>query len=195
MENLLLQNITKYVSLTKEEELNILPFFEKKTYPSKTILLQPGDFSETTYFVISGLLRSYTIDENGVEHILVFASADWWISDLYSYFGNKPSISYIDTVEASEVFELKKEDLDMLYDKIPKLERFFRILTQNSLVANQQRIIDKMSLTAEMRYEKFIKRYPRIYSSIPQKQIASYIGVTPEFFSKMKSKMLKNQNK
>jgi len=89
------------------------------------------------------------------------------------------------------VVVLSKENQEQLYLEIPKLERFFRILTENSLVANQERLMDNLSLTAEERFSKFCKKYPTLIQKVPQKQIASYIGVTPEFFSKMKSKMLR----
>ncbi len=193
MKDPILQNINRYVTLTSEEEHIILNAVYKEKYTAKSILLKPGEQSDITYFVISGLLRSYTVDDNGVEHVLVFASPDWWISDLYSYFGHQPAISFIDAIDDSEVYVLTRDKSEELYTKVPKLERFFRILTQKSLVANQQRIIDKMSLPAEMRYEKFQQRYPKVQHCIPQKQIASYIGVTPEFFSKMKSKILRKK--
>jgi CRP-like cAMP-binding protein len=93
--------------------------------------------------------------------------------------------------EETEVLVIAKEDQDKMYQEIPKMERFFRILIENSLVANQQRLIDNMSFTAEARYDKFSKKYSELLHSIPQKQIASYLGVTPEFFSKMKARMLK----
>ena len=104
---------------------------------------------------------------------------------------SKPGNLFIEVLEDSEVVLLSKENQEQLYFDIPKLERFFRILTENSLVAHQERLMDNLSLSAEDRFEKFCKRYPTLIQRVPQKQIASYIGVTPEFFSKMKSKMLR----
>ena len=138
-----------------------------------------------------GILRSYTIDENGVEHVVSFACPGWWIADMYSYLSQRPGQLYIEVNEDAEVFLLSKENQEQLYHDIPKIERFFRILIENSLVANQQRLIDNLTFTAEARYDKFSKKYADLVHCLPQKQIASYIGVTPEFFSKMKARMLK----
>jgi CRP-like cAMP-binding protein len=120
-----------------------------------------------------------------------FACEGWWISDMYSLLSQKPGNLFIEVLEDAEIIILSKENQEHLYLEIPKLERFFRILTENSLVANQERLMDNLSLTAEERYEKFCKKYPTLIQKLPQKQIASYIGVTPEFFSKMKARMLK----
>ena len=100
---------------------------------------------------------------------------------------------YIDVIEDCEVLILTRKDCEELYIEVPKLERFFRILTENSLISHQQRVLDKMALTAEERYEKFTKKFPEVVQCLPQKHIASYIGVTPEFFSKMKSRLLRKK--
>jgi CRP-like cAMP-binding protein len=189
--NLILQNISKYVSLTSEEEVLLLSKTETKLYKAKTIILNAGEVCKYSYFVNSGLLRSFNINDNIVEHVLSFACEGWWIGDMYSLLSQKPGNLFIEVIEDAEVVLLSKENQEQLYLEIPKLERFFRILTENSLVAHQERLMDNLSLTAEERYEKFCKKYPTLIQKVPQKQIASYIGVTPEFFSKMKSRMLR----
>lgn len=193
MENLLIQNITKHVQLTKEEEQIVLDAFSEAQYKAKTVLIKPGDEAHFTYFVLKGILRSYTIDDNGNAHILSFATPGWWVTDMYSYLTGKQAIMYIDVMEDCEVLIIQKKEVERLYREVPKLERFFRILTENNLIANQQRVLDKMALTAEERYEKFSKKYHEVMHCLPQKYIASYIGVTPEFFSKMKSKLLRKK--
>ncbi len=193
MENLLIQNIAKHVQLTKEEEHIVLSAFSEAQYKAKTVLIKPGDEAHFTYFVLKGILRSYTIDDNGNAHILSFATPGWWVTDMYSYLTGKQAIMYIDVMEDCEVLIIQKKDVERLYREVPKLERFFRILTENNLIANQQRVLDKMALTAEERYEKFAKKYHEVLHCLPQKYIASYIGVTPEFFSKMKSKLLRKK--
>ena len=189
--NLIIQNISKHISLTPEEELLFLSKTETRNYKSKTIILTAGEVCKHSYFVNSGLLRSFNINDNIVEHVLSFACEGWWIGDMYSLLSQKPGNLFIEVLEDSEVVLLSKENQELLYHEIPKLERFFRILTENSLVANQERLMDNLSLTAEERFEKFCGKYPTLIQKIPQKQIASYIGVTPEFFSKMKARMLK----
>lgn len=193
MKNLLLQNISKHITLTSQEEELVLNAFECDSFKAKTVVIKPGDEAHFTYFVLKGILRSYTIDDNGAIHILSFAVPGWWVADMYSYLTEKPAILYIDVMEDCEVLILQRSHAERLFNEVPKLERFFRILTENNLISNQQRILDKMSLTAEERYEKFLKKHADIINCLPQKNIASYIGVTPEFFSKMKSNLLRKK--
>lgn len=193
MTDILLQNIAKHVNLNDEEQQIVLNAFSKEAIKAKTILIKPGDEAHYTYFVLKGVLRSYTIDDNGTAHILNFATPGWWLADMYSYLTGKPAILYVDVIEDCEVLILQRTDTERLFNEIPKLERFFRILTENNLIANQQRILDKMALSAEERYEKFLDKFSNIVYCLPQKYIASYIGVTPEFFSKMKSNMLRKK--
>lgn len=188
---LIIQNIEKIVSLSEQEKELILSKIEIQQYKAKTVLLNAGEICKHSYFVNSGILRSFNINDNIVEHVLHFACEGWWIGDMYSLLSQKPGNLFIEVNEDAEVAILSKENQDELYYKIPKLERFFRILTENSLVAHQERLMDNLSLSAEERFEKFCSKYPTLIQRIPQKQIASYIGVTPEFFSKMKAKMLK----
>jgi CRP-like cAMP-binding protein len=187
----IIQNISKIISLTPEEETIFLSKIETKNFKAKTILLSSGEIADYTYFVNSGILRSFNINDNIIEHILHFACEGWWMGDMYSYISRKPGNLFIEVLEDSELVIISRENREELFEKIPKLERFFRILTENSLVAHQERLMDNLSLTAEERFEKFCKKYSSLMQRIPQKQIASYIGVTPEFFSKMKSKMLR----
>lgn len=187
----ILQNISKHVSLTSEEEELFLSKIEFKSYKSKTILLSPGEIANSTYFVNSGILRSFTINDNIIEHVLHFACEGWWIGDMYGYISQKPGNLFIEVLEDADLAIITKENQQELFFKIPKLERFFRILAENSLVSHQERLMDNLSLTAEERFEKFCSKYPTLIQKISQKNIASYIGVTPEFFSKMKSKMLR----
>ncbi len=189
--SLLLQNIEKIVSLSKQEKELFLSKIEVKHYKTKTVLLQAGEVCKYSYFVNSGILRSFDINDNIVEHVLQFACEGWWIGDMYSLITQKPGNLYIEVNEDAEVVLLSKENQEELYREIPKLERFFRILTENSLVANQERLMDNLSLSAEERFEKFCSKYPTLIQRVPQKQVASYIGVTPEFFSKMKARLLK----
>jgi len=189
--SLLLENINKIVTLTPEEEQLILTQVEVKYYKAKSMLLKAEEVSRNTYFVQRGVVRSFTINDQIIEHVLHFACEGWWIGDMYSYIAEKPGNLFIEVLEDAEIVCVSKETHQLLYQKIPKLERFFRILAENSLVAHQERLIDNLSLTAEERFEKFCSKYPTLIQRVPQKQVASFIGVTPEFFSKMKAKLLK----
>ena len=187
----ILENIAKHVTLTPEEQELFLSKTETRQFKVKTILLSAGEVATCTYFVNSGILRSFNINDNIIEHVLHFACEGWWIGDMYSYISGKPGNLFIEVLEDAEVVIITKENQQQLFQEIPKLERFFRILAENSLVAHQERLMDNLSLTAEERFEKFCFKYPTLIQKVPQKHIASYIGVTPEFFSKMKSRMLK----
>lgn len=189
--NILLKNIAKHVTLTPQEEERVLSLTEVQTFKAKTILLKEGDVCTQSYFVTKGILRSYTIDENGVEHVVSFACPEWWIADMYSYLSQRPGQIFIEVNEDAEVMILTKENQERLYTEVPKMERFFRILIENSLIANQKRMLNNLTFTAEARYDIFTKKFHSILPYLPQKQIASYIGVTPEFFSRMKAKLLK----
>ena len=189
--SLLIDNILKHITLSPQEQELILSKTETHHYKAKTVLLNAGEVCKHSYFVNSGVLRSFNINDHIVEHVMNFACQGWWISDMYSLLSQKPGNLFIEVIEDAEVVLLSKENQEHLYNDIPKLERFFRILTENALVANQQRIMDNLSLSAEERFEKFLKIHPSLIQQVPQKQIASFIGVTPEFFSKMKSRLLR----
>ncbi|WP_130735307.1 Crp/Fnr family transcriptional regulator [Flavobacterium sp. J27] len=188
---LILDNISKITPLTDSEKEFILSKTEIKEFKAKTMLHSAGEICKHSYFVNSGIVRSFNINDQIVEHVLHFACEGWWIGDMYSLLSQKPGNLFIEVLEDAEVVLLSKENQDILYREIPKLERFFRILMEKSLVAHQERLMDNLSLSAEERFEKFCNRYPSLIQNVPQKQIASYIGVTPEFFSKMKSRLLR----
>lgn len=184
---ILLQNIKRHISLSKEEEERLITLLKSKKIKKKQFFLQEGDTQKHAVFVTEGCLRSYSIDKNGFEHVLQFAPAGWWIGDMRSLITQQPGILYIDAIDDSEIILLLRSDLETLYTSIPKLERFFRILAENSLATYQHRLIDNLSLSAMERYNNFCGLYPSLIEYLPQKQIASYIGVTPEFLSKMLS--------
>jgi CRP-like cAMP-binding protein len=184
---LILQHIEKHIALSDSEQAHFLSLLTTKIIPRKAFLLKENEVCRHSAFVVSGCLRGYTVDANGFEHILQFAPANWWIADMYSLLSGKPGQLNIDALEETEVLLLAKSDQEALYRDIPKFERFFRIITENSLVANRQRVLDNMSLSAKERYDQFCRHYPTLIHSIPQKQIAAYIGVTPEFLSKLRS--------
>ena len=191
--NLILNNVSKYIQLTGDEREIFFGLLETKSVKRKQFLLHDGEICKYSAFVTSGCLRGYIVDKNGSEHVLEFAPPDWWMADMYSLISQKPGTLYIEALEDTDLILLSKTNQEKLYNLIPKFERFFRILIEKSLVANQQRIIDNMSLTAEDRYNIFCKRYPSVIDQLPQKHLASYIGVTPEFFSRMRAGMARKR--
>lgn len=189
MTNLLAQNLKKHINLTDEEFSLFYSCMIPKTYNKKAFLFQSGEVARNTYFVHKGLLRLYQVSANGTEKTAVFATEGWWISDLYSFITQKPATKYLQAIEDVEVLALSKHNLEAMFVQIPKLERFFRIIQQNSFASQNERIMDMLSVPAADRYLKFIDKYPQAEQRISQKYIASYLGVTPEFLSGMKSKL------
>ncbi|MBL7836920.1 MAG: Crp/Fnr family transcriptional regulator [Bacteroidetes bacterium] len=192
MSQLLINNIQKYVQLNDEEKYMLLSIMQNKKIRKRQYLMQEGDHSKYSAFVLSGCLRSYFIDSNGFEHILQFAIEDWWITDMMSYISGKPGKLNIDALEDSEVLLISRDDQLSLFDKSPKFEKYFRIITENGMVSNQQRLLDNLSLPAIERYKNFIHKYPLFMQRIPQVQIAAFLGITPEFLSKIRGQMSKS---
>jgi CRP-like cAMP-binding protein len=189
MFSLLRTHIEKRMHLT-EEEFNICTkFFIPKTIRKHQFLLNEGDICKNFGFVNSGCLREYTIDKKGIEHIIQFAIADWWISDLNSFLSGLPATYNIDALQDSEVLLLEKSSRDELLDACPKMERFFRLLLEANYIATRQRVADSLSETAEGRYLKFVKTYPKLLEQIPQSQIASYLGITPQSLSRIRKEL------
>ncbi|HYI76536.1 MAG TPA: Crp/Fnr family transcriptional regulator [Chryseolinea sp.] len=188
---LILKNVCKHIELNDKEKKLFLSLLEPRTLKRKEIYLDAGELCRYSAFVLDGALKSFTIDNEGKEHILSFATSDWWIADMYSYISRKPAVLTIEAIADSEVLLLSWENQQLLFEKVTKFERFFRILIENALVANQQRLIDNLSSTAEERYLHFIKKYPIIPSCVPQHNIASYLGITPEFLSKIRRRLAK----
>lgn len=190
---LILKNVARHIVLDKNEETFFLSLLEPQSIKRKTLYLEAGKPCKHSAFVVDGALRSFTVDQDGKEHILSFAVADWWISDMYSLLSERPAILNIEAIADSQVLLLSRHNQQVLYERVPKFERFFRILIENALVANQQRLIDNMSSTAEERYIRFINKYPIIPSCVPQHNIASYLGITPEFLSKIRSRLARRK--
>lgn len=185
----IIANISRHVNLTDEEREFFLSLLHSKTIKRKSFLLQEGDLCRFENFVTKGCLKMYSVDKNGLEHVVMFAIEDWWVGDLYSFLSDVPTIFYIEAIEDTEILQISKADLDKLYDKVPKFERFFRIMFQKAFIAQQQRINTNLSANAEERYLTFITKFPHLEQRLPQKQIAAYLGMTPEMVSIIRRKM------
>lgn len=188
--DLIIQNIARHIKLNEDEVMHFTSLLQHQQVKRKRFFLQEGEICRYSAFVTHGCLRGYSVDKDGFEHVLSFAPPGWWAADMYSLLSQKPGVLNIEALEDTDVLLLSKSNQERLYTDIPKFERFFRIITENSLVSYQQRLIDNLSLTAEERYHNFCSRYPTLINRLPKKQIASYIGVTPEFFSRMQRQML-----
>lgn len=184
---LLLNNIGKHIELDSEEIQYVLNQFKDQEYKRGCRIQNMSSNCKEIHFVESGMLRAYFTTDEGKESTIMFAKEDWWITDMHAFANEQPAMLAIEAVRPSKVLSLSKERLNSLFEAIPKFERFFRILMQNAYIREQLRVIQNLSLPAEKRYANFIERYPQIAQHVTQKQIASYLGITPEFLSTIRA--------
>lgn len=189
MFELLLHSIKERVSISEEEFNFCKTLFIPKKLRKRQFLLQEGDVCKYTSFVEKGMLRTYTVDEKGNEPILQFSSEGWWIADLYSFLTDEPSLYNIEALEDCELLQITKPSWEILLEKIPVFERYFRILIQNNLIATQRRLMGAMSETAEEKYLKLIDNFPGCLQRVPQHMIASYLGITRETLSRIRKQL------
>jgi CRP-like cAMP-binding protein len=186
----LLSAFAKHVALSEEESNFLLSVIVPQRIKQGEVVESAGEVTRYFIYVGSGCLLSYYTDKQGNEHVIQFAMAGWWTGDIHSYTKGLPSIFTTKALTDSEVWLIPKASLDLLLEKYPKFERYFRIIFQNSLVTHQSRLMQSYSATAEERYLSFREKYPTLEQYIPQKYIASYLGMTPEFLSKIRRKLM-----
>lgn len=190
---LLRKKIGETISISEDDFEICKSLFIPKRLRKKQYILQEGDVCKYTIFVERGLLRTYTVDDKGNEHILQFSTEGWWVADLYSFFTNEPSMYNIDALEDCELLMITRPSWEVLLEKVPAFERYFRILIQNNLIATQRRLMGSLSETAEARYLRFMSTYPDCMKRVPQHMIASYLGITRETLSRTRANLASRQ--
>lgn len=186
------QYIAKTFQMTPEETEYFHSILRHRKFKRKEFLQRAGDVCTYETFIIKGCTRAYFIDENGHEVVLQFAVENWWVGDMASFNSLMPSNMYIETLEETEVFQVHHDDKEELYKRIPQFERLFRLLVQRAYMVLLNRFSGMVSKTAEERYLDFIHQYPYIPQRVPQVHIASYLGVSAEFLSKIRTRLAKN---
>lgn len=181
------------ITLTEQNLRDIQSLFTVKSVEKGKILLDIGEICHYSYFVTKGCLRSYVIDEKGKEHILQFAIENWWISEQISFMNNEPALYYIDAVEDTEFIAMDLNTVEEFHRLVPAAKEMNRKLQMYSLRSFQKRLISHLSATGEERYLSFIKTYPPLALRLPQKMIASYLGVTPESLSRIRKELALQQ--
>lgn len=187
----LLNYFQKVIPLNKEEKQLVTDLFKPRLYRKRQYVLQEGDVCNQFNFIVRGCLRMYKTDDKGNIHILQFAAENWWLSDIGSFHERKPSDLNIDALEDTMVLQISYDNLVFLYTKAPKFDRIFRVLVENSFVSLQKRLLQTISSTAEERYLSFTETYPHLNNRLPQTQIASFLGITPEFLSRLRNRQTK----
>jgi CRP-like cAMP-binding protein len=189
----LLSYFGKMISLSNEEKELVTQYFHPRLYRKRQYVLQEGNICNQMYFVVRGCLRMYKIDDEGNTHLLQFAAENYWINDLGSFYSEKSSELNIDALEDTMVLQINHDDLISLYTKAPKFHRIFRVLIENSFVSLQKRLLQTISSTADERYQYFLETYPHLANRLSQTQIASFLGITPEFLSRLRNKLSKQK--
>lgn len=187
----LLDYFSKLIPLNQAEKDLVKEKFRPHLFLKRQFALQHGDVCEYFDFVVRGCLRLYKVDEKGDYHVLQFATENYWMLDLTSFHKRTKSVLDIDALEDTVVLRITYNDLIDLYVKAPKFDRIFRVLLENHFMQQQERIGQLFSSTAEERYQSFLETYPHLLNRLSQVQVASYLGVTPEFLSRIRNRMAK----
>lgn len=186
----LIQNIKERIPFSEEEAHHLERFFHFKTVKKNELLIKKGEIVDTIFYIEKGAVRAYLVDKKEKEHTVQLAISDWWISDLTAFFDQRPARLNVEAISDSELYCISSDDLNQLYDMLPKSERYMRKRIEQGLVESFERIINLLSLSAEERYDWFVENYRNFYDEIPDYQIASYLGVTPQSLSRIRKKKI-----
>lgn len=189
MFEVLFSHIEEKVALSDSDREAIRQFFVPKKLRKRQYLLQEGDLCKNMAFITKGLLRTYNIDDKGNEHMSVFGWEGWWLSDFNSFLTGQPAVFNIDAIENSELLLISRSDYESLTLAVPIMDRYFRILYQNSIVTKERRLMNSITYTAEEQYLKLAQAQPQIIERVPQNLIASYLGLAPETLSRIKKSL------
>jgi len=183
-----IEYISRYVDLNDEEIAHFKSFLKITKVRKRQFIVQPGFVCRHKSYVVKGAFRAYLVDGEGKEHTLAFAIEDWWISDYSSLIYQEPATLFVEALEDSVLIQIEYEDQQTFLREIPKLEKFERIITQRSLAFQQKRLLSNFIKTAEERYDEFMGKYAEIARRVPQYALASYLGFSTEYLSKIRNR-------
>jgi len=187
----LLRNMARFISLTEEEEEIFLTHLRVVRVKKKQLIVQPGFVSQFRSYVLTGAFQIYMLDNDGLEHMIALNIEDWWTGDFESYITQQPATLFVEAAEDATLIQLSYKDEQELYQQVPKFERFFRRQIEQSALAMRRRLRWALSYTAEQRYDEFAKLYPQLLQRFPQYVIASYLGMTTQFLSRIRNQKAK----
>lgn len=191
MFDLINKNVTRYYTFNSDELKLFNALLKPLSLKKKSFLLQAGEVCNMEAFIVKGCMMTYLLNEEGKETVLYFSIENWWVSDISSFNEQSKSNFYIQALEDCELLYLTPQAKEDLLFKVPHFERAFRLMIQKNLSVLQNRLHAILAKPAELRYDDFLKRYPTIPQRVSQHHIASYLGVTPEFLSKIRAKKAK----
>ncbi len=186
----ILANIKRYVSLTKKDEREFTSIVRTTNVKRRQFIVQPNFICSHQTYVLIGAFRAYFINDDGIDHTIQFAIEDWFISDFNSYIHQTPASLFVEALEDSIVQQIAFSDVEWLCNNNPKFERFFRLVAQKSFAFSQRRVLSNLGKSAEERYVEFVSLYPSIVRRVPQYALASYLGMSAEFLSKIRKKLV-----
>ncbi len=179
------QHIAKIVSLTDEQFAYVLSHFTPKSFKKGQVVISEGSRVEEEYFVLSGCLKAFYINDETKMYILQFAMATWWTSDYHALYSHDRATINIDCITDAEVLALSNDNREKLCAEMHVMERFFRLRTNKGYVASQKRLLSLMNNDTRKRYEELMEQYPALYNIVPKHLIAAYLGVSRETLSRL----------
>ena len=185
----IIEYFKNYLPLNKEESSLLDKRTTQRQIKRRQMILQESFVCKHYTFVVNGCFKMYSIDEKGGEHNISFAVENEWIADLGSFYSEKPSKLFIEAIEPSLILQIEKQDLLYLFVNVPKFDRNFRVIIEEKYIELQNRLLQNISSNAYQCYLDFLEQYPKLALRLPNTQIASYLGITPEFLSKIRSDM------
>ena len=188
--NNILKNIKRYVSLNEDDEEQFTSIVRTTRVKRRQFIVQPNFVCSHQTYVLEGAFRSYFVNDDGVDHTIQFAIEDWFISDFNSYINQTPASLFVEALEDSVVQQISYHEVEKLCDENPKFERFFRLVAQRSFAFSQRRVLSNLGKSAEERYVEFQNLYPSIVQRVPQYALASYLGMSAEFLSKIRKRLV-----
>jgi len=187
----ILNNVKKYVDLNNEDEEQLTSIIRTTTIKKRQFIVQPNFTCTHQTYVLKGAFRAYFVNNEGIDHTIQFAIEDWFISDFNSYIHQTPASLFVEALEDSIVQQMAYTDVEKLCTNNPKFEKFFRLIAQKSFAFSQRRILSNLGKSAEERYLEFLSLYPLIVQRVPQYALASYLGMSAEFLSKIRKRLVK----
>ena len=187
----ILNNIARYVKLSEKESEKLTSIIRTTVVKKRQFIVQPGFVCQDRNYVVKGAFRVYHLDDDGKEHTVSIGVEDWFVSDFYSYVTQTPATHYAEAIEDSTIFQMRYEDIEQLCGEIHALSEYFRLTTERAFAFSRRRVISNISKSAEERYFEYINKYPNIANRVPQYVLASYLGISPEFLSKIRSRQIK----
>jgi len=189
-----IEHLKKRIDITDDELTELLSYFNVKKIKKKQYIIQPDFVAKHRNYVVEGAFRAYVIDEKGEEHTIQFAIEDWWISDYNSFIYQLPATMFVVALDDSVVLQITHEQEQKLKAAAHKFETFFRIMAERSAAFQQRRIISNLTQSAEKRYTDFLEKYPLVAQRVPQYALASYLGMTTEFLSKIRNNKVRRKS-